>query len=161
MTSRLYTTGSAVILMMLVACARSRPPAGPPTPPVLSAERAAEARTLFYDYETALRAGQRNRLVSFYAPSGAVIVFNGQRSFRTPAQIDSLYRGSAWQPPVFFAFDNLAYDALSGGDVLVTGRFRWLRAQSADTLRLTYLAVLRQTPAGLRISVEHETQVAR
>ena len=127
---------------------------------MLSAERLAEARTFFYNYETALRAGQRDRLASFYAPSGAVIVINGQRRFQTPAQIDSTYRGP-WQPPVFFAFDTLSYDALSGGDVLVTGRFRWVTAQRPDTLRVVYLAVLQQTSAGPRIRVEHETVIPR
>ena len=90
----------------------------------------------------------------------AVIVINGQRRLEAPAQIDSTYR-HAWQPPVFFAFDSLAYDALSGGDVLVTGRFRWVTAQRPDTLRVVYLAVLQQTQAGPRIRVEHEPVVSR
>ena len=162
MTTRHCVAGSVVGLMVLacVGCTRNPHAAGPPAPPVLSAERVAEARALFYNYETALRAGQRDRLASFYAPSGAVIVINGRRQFQTPAQIDSTYRGG-WQPPVFFAFDSLAYDALSGGDVLVTGRFRWVRAQQPDTLRVVYLAVLQQTPSGPRIRVEHETVVPR
>lgn len=162
MNLRLGVARSAGILMMLagMACARNPQRAGPPTPPVLSAERVAEARTLFYHYETALRAGQRDRLASFYAPSGAVRIINGRRRFETRAQLDSTYRGS-WQPPVFFAFDSLAYDALSGDDVLVTGRFRWVTAQRPDTLRVLYLAVLQQTSEGPRIRVEHETVVPR
>jgi hypothetical protein len=128
---------------------------------VLSADRLAEARTFFYNYETALRAGQRDRLASFYSPSGAIIVINGGRRFQTPAQIDNTYRGPSWQPPVFFAFDSLTYDALSGSDVLVTGRFRWVTAQRPDTLRVVYLAVLQQTQTGPRIRVEHETVVPR
>ena len=151
-----------LVLTMLAgaACGRNPRPAGPPSPPMLSAERLAEARTLFYNYETALRAGQRDRLASFYTPSGAVVVINGARRYQTRAQIDSTYRGP-WRPPVFFSFDSLAYDALSGGDVLVTGRFRWVRAQQPDTLRVVYLAVLEQTSEGPRIRAEHETVVPR
>ena len=159
---RLRDIRTLVFLTVLagVACSRNPRTPGPPAPPVLSASRLAEARTLFYNYETALRAGQRDRLASFYSPSGAIIVINGRRRFQTPAQLDSTYR-HGWQPPVFFAFDSLSYDALDGGDILVTGRFRWVAAQRPDTLRVVYLAVLQPTSAGPRIRVEHETVVPR
>lgn len=116
----------------------------------------------FYDrYSAALRAGERTRLAQFYSPQGALLVINGQRMRMTHAGIDSIYRGPGWSPPVFFEFQDLDYEELPGRQVLVTGRFRWLRAANADTGRFVYLAIVQPVDSGVAIRLEHETQIGR
>jgi ketosteroid isomerase-like protein len=116
------------------------------------------APELYASYAAALRAHRRDTLASFYHPDGATIVLNGVRRMPTNAGIDSTYRGAGWQGPAFFAFDSLRFEPIAPRSVLVTGGFRWLPAQSSDTLRYVYLAILDRTPDGLRIRVEHETE---
>ena len=115
------------------------------------------APELYAAYETALKAHRRDTLAQFYHPRGAVIVFNGMRMIRTQADIDSTYRRS-WRGPAFFAFDSLQFHAIAPTQVVVTGAFRWLPAQSRDTARYVYLAILDRTADGLKIRVEHETE---
>lgn len=114
-------------------------------------------REFYAAYESALKAHRRDTLARFYHPSGALIVVDGSRMSPTHAGIDSIYRGS-WQGPAFFAFDSLHFDAVGPAMVAVTGGFRWLPPQSADTARFIYFALLDRTAGGLRIRVEHETQ---
>ena len=116
-----------------------------------------DVRQFYAAYEAALRAHRRDTLPQFYHPAGALIVLNGGRMALSPSQIDSTYRGP-WEGPAFFSFDNLQFHVMSPAQVVVTGGFRWLRPQSADTSRYVYLALVDRVPAGLRIRVEHETE---
>jgi hypothetical protein len=116
-----------------------------------------EARAFYQAYEGALKAHRRDTLAAFYRPEGAVIVLNGATMTLTNAGIDSIYRGG-WQGPRFFAFDSLRFESINANQVLVTGGFRWLPAESADTAQFVYLSILEQTPVGPRIRLEHETQ---
>lgn len=116
-----------------------------------------ETRSLYDSYAAALRLHRREQLADFYHPEGATIVFDGVRRVSTHAAIATRYR-EGWQGPAFFAFDSLHFEPLGAAHVLVTGGFRWLSAQSVDTTRYIYLAILENTSAGPRIRVEHETR---
>jgi hypothetical protein len=118
-------------------------------------------REFFAAYESALKAHRRDTLAHFYHPSGALVVVNGTRMTLTLAGIDSLYRGPGWQGPVFFSFDSLRFEAIAPTQVVVTGGFRWLPAQSTDTGRYVYLAIVDRTTRGLKIRVEHETALPK
>jgi hypothetical protein len=124
-------------------------------------EALAGVREFFAAYESALKAHRRDTLAHFYHPGGALIVLNGTRMTLTLAGIDSLYRGPGWQGPVFFSFDSLRFEAIAPAQVVVTGGFRWLQAQSADTGRYVYLAIVDRTTGGLKIRVEHETDLPK
>jgi ketosteroid isomerase-like protein len=119
----------------------------------------ADARSFYAAYEAALKAGQRERLASFYAADGAIVQLNGRRLRLSHHAVDSVYRGAGWQPPAFFAFDNLEFDRLSDGDVMATGTLRWLDAGASDTTRVAYTAILRRADNRLAIRSEHETVI--
>jgi hypothetical protein len=123
-----------------------------------NAQATSGAPEFFAAYESALKAHRRDTLAHFYHPAGALIVINGSRMTPTHAGIDSIYRGPGWQGPAFFSFDSLRFEAITPAQVVVTGGFRWLEAQSADTGRYVYLALLQRTSAGLKIRLEHETE---
>jgi hypothetical protein len=116
------------------------------------------ATRAFYDsYAAALQSHRRGELADFYHPQGATIILNGERNVSTHDEIARRYR-ERWQGPDFFAFDSLRFEPLGAAHVLVSGAFRWLSRQSADTTRYIYLALLENTSAGPRIRVEHETR---
>jgi hypothetical protein len=121
------------------------------------AQATPDLREFYAAYEAALKAHRRDTIAQFYHAGGALIVVNGIRMALNSAQIDSTYRGP-WEGPAFFAFDNLQFHTISPAQVVVTGGFRWLSAQSADTTRYVYLAIIDRTPTGPRIRVEHETE---
>ena len=140
-------------IALVVAC--GKPPQqlvldGPP------ADLKATAQELFSQYETAIRTPRREALARFYHFDGAVRVINGITTHMSRAQLDSVYR-NAWTPPAFFAWEDLRYDSLDVGIVVVTGGFRWTPAGRADTLRYLYAAVLHAVDSGMAIRVEHET----
>src|SRR5687768_1867143 len=116
-----------------------------------------DVRQFYSAYEAALKSHRRDTLSQFYHPAGALIVLNGGRMALSHARIDSTYRG-AWEGPAFFSFDDLQFHVMSPVQIVVTGGFRWLRPQSADTTRYVYLALVDRGPTGLRIRVEHETE---
>jgi hypothetical protein len=130
----------------------------PRTSTTSTASSETDAQVFYREYEVALKGHRRDALADFYHPNGTLLVINGTRMRNTRAGIDSTYRGQ-WQGPAFFAFDSLHFEALDAERVLVTGRFRWLSTQSPDTGYYAYLSILDRTPAGLKISVEHETQL--
>lgn len=117
-----------------------------------------EAREFYAAYTTALRTHQRDALARFYRSDQALVIFNGARRVLTNSALDSIYRGP-WNGPAFFAFDSLRFETISRSQVLVTGGFRWLPRESADTGRFVYLSILDRTAAGLKIRVEHETRL--
>jgi hypothetical protein len=148
----LVLTGFGV--WVLLACSptsgRQLPVDGPP------ANLKASAEQLYIQYEAALKAQRRESLAGFYHVDGAVRVINGTTSRMSRSQLDSVYRTS-WVPPAFFAWEQLSYDSLDPGTVLVTGGFRWTRAGAVDTMRYLYAAVLQAVDSGIAIRFEHET----
>jgi hypothetical protein len=148
-----FGVSSIVICAAVIGCSSAPRTNGETTVPE------SEARAFYQQYESALKLHRRDTLAHFYHPAGALIVFNGTRSQVTNAGLDSRYRGQ-WTGPVFFAFDSLQFLPLRAQQVLVTGRFRWLGQQSPDTGHFAYLSILDRTSAGLKISVEHETQLS-
>jgi len=147
-------TGSVTLTLLLVMACGSRPePAildGPPSDLRASA-------SAFYDaYGSAISTPHREAIASFYHPDGALRVLNGHSSRQTRAAIDSSYRG-AWSPPAFFAWEELAFDSIAPGQVLVTGGFLWQGAGQADTAKFVYAALLEAVDSGMAIRFEHET----
>ena len=76
-------TISCIVLVLITACA-SRQPATP-APPDLRAQ----ATAFFEHYAVSLRNGERARIASYYMPTGATIILNGNRRFLTSAEIDA------------------------------------------------------------------------
>lgn len=144
----------AIACSTIVGCGST-----PPEDTALKPFSEAEAREFYLRYEAALKAHRRDTIAHFYHSDGALIILNGTRTRLTNAGIDSIYRGR-WRGPVFFTFDSLRFEPLRSEQVLVTGGFRWLSAQSPDTGHFAYLSVLDRTPFGLKIRVEHETRLA-
>ena len=141
-------------LIGLLACSyspRSRSSAdGPPT------GLKASTQEFFAQYEAAIKAPRREAIAGFYHPEGAIRVLNGTTSRMSRLQLDSVYR-TAWTPPAFFAWEELSYDSLDPGTVIVTGGFRWARRGTTDTLRYLYAAVVQAVDSGMAIRFEHET----
>ncbi len=145
----------AISCVVIASCGSTRPAGSGPGPFSDS-----EAREFYQRYEAALKAHRRDTIAHFYHSEGALIILNGRRNRSSNAGIDSVYRGR-WQGPVFFAFDSLRFEPLRSEQILVTGGFRWLSAQSPDTGHYAYLSILERTPLGLKIRVEHETELQR
>jgi hypothetical protein len=141
-------------LVALLACSsspRSRSIVdGPP------ADLKASAQEFFAQYEAAIKAPRREAIAGFYHIEGAIRVLNGTTSRLSRPQLDSEYR-TAWTPPAFFAWEELSYDSLDPGTVIVTGGFRWARLGTTDTLRYLYAAVVQAVDSGMAIRFEHET----
>jgi hypothetical protein len=146
---------SCIALVLITACA-SRQPATP-APPDLRAQ----ATAFFEHYAVSLRNGERQRIASYYMPTGATIILNGSRRFLTSAEIDARYRGAGWQPPAWFAWDGMEFEQLNDRQVAATGHFRWVSRGQADTTRMIYFGLLENTADGLRIRIEHETEAPR
>lgn len=121
-------------------------------------ELSSEAGRQFYQrYEAALQARRGDTLAAFYRQDSARIIINGMSLQLSNAGIDSIYRGD-WQGPSDFAFEDLHFEPIGPGQLLVTGGFNWIVSESSDTLPFIYLAILEQTDVGPRIRLEHETQ---
>jgi hypothetical protein len=141
-------------LIALLACSYSprsrsiadRPPAG----------LKASAQEFFAQYEAAIKTPRREAIAGFYHREGAIRVLNGTTSRLSRLQLDSVYR-TTWTPPAFFAWEELSYDSLNPGTVIVTGGFRWARHGATDTLRFLYAAVVQAVDSGMAIRFEHET----
>jgi hypothetical protein len=136
---------------VLAACPA---PGEEPVEPAVSI--VASARGLFARYEAAIKNHERVAIAAFYDTDSVVRVINGSTSRTSRAQLDTIYR-TRWTPPTFFAWEEMAYDALDSATVLVTGGFRWTTAGSTDTTRYLYAAVLQARDSGMVIRFEHET----
>ncbi len=137
------------------ACAPSdaRPPRtdGPP------ADLEASAASLYQQYGAALAAGRRGALAAFYHNEGALIVLNGVARRQSGEELNRKYL-SAWTPPTYFAWEDMAFDSIAPSQVLVTGGFRWQDLGEKDTTRYIYAALLVAVDSGMAIVFEHETQ---
>jgi hypothetical protein len=144
---------SAVLLISVLGCAPEPAPSLPDSAPVDLKGSAAE---LYERYGEAVRTSRREELPLFYHPAGALRVINGNTRRLTRQGLDSMY-GSTWTAPAFFAWEELEYDSIAPGQVVVTGGFRWAAAATPDTARWLYAALLEAVDSGLVIRFEHET----
>jgi len=148
------TVLSLVALIVALGCAPE--PAPPPVLDSAPADLKASAAELYEQYGEAVRTSRREALPRFYHPGGALRVINGNTRRLTREGLDSMY-GSTWTAPAFFAWEDLEYDSIAPGQVVVTGGFRWAAAANPDTARWLYAALLEATDSGLVIRFEHET----
>jgi hypothetical protein len=141
-------------VVALLACSpSSKSPSFVDGPP---ADLKASAQELFVQYEAAIKTSRREAIARFYHFDGAIRVLNGTTSRMSRPQLDSVYR-TTWTPPAFFAWEELSYDSLDPGTVIVTGGFRWARLGTTDTLRYLYAALVHAVDSGMAIRFEHET----
>lgn len=145
--------GFALAAIIIAAC---KAPERAPRSDGASAGLLSSAGRFYEAYARDLQGGHRTALAHYYAPEGAVVVLAGQREHRSRADMDSIYR-SAWSPPAYFAWDDLAFDSLGPDRVLVTGAFLWRAPGSPDTSRFVYAALLEAVDSGLALRFEHET----
>ena len=144
---------SPIFLVLVLACAPQGEELVLDGPP---ADLKASSRELYAQYESAIRESRREVLASFYHFRGALRVFNGAAERVSRAGLDSAYQ-SSWVAPTFFAWEDLTFDSLQVGTVLVTGGFKWLSKGATDTSRFLYVAVLQAADSGMAITFEHET----
>ena len=137
---------SAIILISMLGCATKPAPSsaldGAP------ADLKASAAALYGQYGEAVRTSRREALPRFYHPAGALRVINGNTRRLTRQGLDSMY-GSTWTAPAFFAWEELEYDSIAPGQVVVTSGFRWVAAATPDTARWLYAALLEAVDSGL------------
>ena len=145
---------SALLILLVGACARDTDVPAPATEPLIDLQAAAAAH--YEDYGQALATGQRSVIPGFYHPDGALIVFNGDPRSATQSELRERYEG-AWVPPAWFAWEDLRFVSLGADKLIVTGGFRLLTAGEADTTRFIYAAVLVASDSGMGIIFEHET----
>jgi hypothetical protein len=144
----------AKISLLLAACSRApNPPQALNGPP---RDLRASSAELYQRYGMAISAARRDDLADFYVPTGVIRILNGERRELTRAQLDSAYRGP-WNPPEYFDWEDLTYDSIGVGQVVVTGGFRWKSHGGSDTVRFLYAALLEAVDSGMTIRVEVET----
>lgn len=145
-----------VLVLLLGAMACAPDPGVPAQAGGPAADLKGAAAEHYEAYGQALAGAQRSAIATFYHPDGALIVFNGEARRQSRADLQGEYEG-AWSPPAYFAWENLAFDLLAPGEVIVTGGFKWQSVGAPDTLRFIYAAVLVARDSGLGIVFEHET----
>ncbi|HYC50902.1 MAG TPA: hypothetical protein VEB19_07340 [Gemmatimonadaceae bacterium] len=146
---------SGIALLVVAACGPRTTPT--PAPPDLRAQAAA----FFEHYTVSIRNGERQRLASYYMPTGATVIVNGRGKFETPSQIAAIYQGEGWQPPASFVWEGLQFEQLNDRQVAATGHFVWVSRAGAESIRVVYFGLLENTADGLRIRIEHETVAPR
>ena len=140
--------------LLLAGCAR--PQANPSTLDGSASRLEAGAAEMFQQYGAAITTPRRELIAGFYALDGVILIFNGERQDLSRTQLDSFYTGP-WNPPEYFAWDQLQYDSLAPGLVLVTGGFFWKDKTSPDTARFLYTALVQSVDSGMVIRFEEET----
>lgn len=143
-----------LVVLFVLGCAPK--PADPTVLDGAPADLKASAAALYEQYGEAVRTSKREALPRFYHPAGALRVINGNTRRLTRQGLDSMY-GGTWTAPAFFVWEDLAYDSIAPGQVVVTGGFRWAAAAKPDTARWLYAALLESVDSLLVIRFEHET----
>ncbi len=147
----------ALAMGVLAAVACTVRPAKPSdTTDAPPADLRAAAESMYTRYSAAIATAQRGAIPAFYHQDGALIVFNGESRKMSREALRERYAGS-WEPPQYFAWEDLEFAPVSATQVLVTGGFRWQAPAQADTSRFIYAALLEATDSGLGIVFEHET----
>lgn len=153
MRSRTFARNGSVGLLLAACASPQATPLMLDGPP---ADLKASSAELFQQYGAAISLPRREALAGFYHYAGALRVFNGERRALTRAELDSIYRGP-WEPPEYFAWEQLTYDSIAPGFVIVTGAFRWKARGVPDTVRFLYTALLEAVDSGMTIRFEEET----
>ena len=113
-----------------------------------------DAEAFMADYARLLRSGDRAAIAALYDPDGAILVRNGERIAASPADMVQRYARESWQPPVTFAWQNLHFEAVGAGAVVILGEFAWGGGGSPQIG--TYHALLRREEGRLFIRIEDE-----
>lgn len=116
----------------------------------------ANAAQFYESYALALATPRREAIATFYHPEGAITVLDGAVRRLSRADLDRKYRG-AWTPPAFFTWEDLSFDSIGTGTMIVTGGFKWQGPGQTDTTRYLYAALLVAVDSGMAIRFEHET----
>ncbi|MDX1418628.1 MAG: hypothetical protein R3181_01570 [Rubricoccaceae bacterium] len=116
----------------------------------------AEARAFMDAYARDLRAGDGDAVAARYRRSGAYRMGHGRKVFAPHDSIRARYL-ERWQGPTSFEWGDLSYEVLGPEAVLVTGTFRWGRADPLDDLVYSYTAVLTREDGELRLLLEDES----
>lgn len=119
------------------------------------AEAEREARRFMQEHGEDLRNHDRATIAARYDPSGASMIFNGERNARTFDEIQARYR-EQWTGPAGFEWRDLSYDVLAKYSVLVTGEFD--RGTPDGIERYSYSGVLQRREDELRIRLEVESR---
>lgn len=142
-----HLTLALTLTVFAGGCAPERPE------PALSQR---EVEAFMQSYEADLRNRNREGVIARYDSAGVVLLGNGSKTFMPFESIAAMYRAT-WTGPDFFTFDNLTYLPAGDSAMVVAGQFRWHDRNSADTMRFSYVSLVRRTPSGLRISLEDES----
>jgi hypothetical protein len=142
-------------LLLLFAAACSVRVQTPAT--VRSAENAlvGEARAFMESYAGDLRAGRRDAIIARYDPRGAYLMGRGEKELLTVDSITKIYRGSQWQPPATFAWEDMSFEAVGPDAVVVTGLFDW-GISAEQKMRFSYTGLLLRRDGRWMIRVEDE-----
>jgi hypothetical protein len=117
-----------------------------------------EAQAFMAAYARELAAGDRAGIAARYDRRGAYLQGFGGDVYETHQAITAFYAGPQWQPPRAFSWQNLRYEPVGSGAVLVVGRFVWTPV-SGEPLTASYSALLVRQGRALRIRLEHESAV--
>jgi hypothetical protein len=137
---------------LLPACATS--------PTRNDAALVSRAQAFMAQYETELRTHDRAALARRYHPDGAWFLGDGHKVHEAHAVIAARYAGQ-WNGPKHFAWRELTFEPLAPGGVVVLGRFEWQGASMPEPAVMSYSALLRDGPDGLRIVMEDESGATR
>jgi hypothetical protein len=109
----------------------------------------------FAAYAAELNAGDRPAILARYHPEGAWIVRKGVPRLLSFAALEERYLGSAWQPPVHFAWRNLVIEHAGSDSALAIGQFLWERANGQQEI-ISYTGLLLLVAGAWRIRLEDE-----
>jgi hypothetical protein len=153
-----FPRAAALIALSLFGGASCTPTASGgagPRPGAGSTALVAGAQAFMDAYATDLRAGARERIADRYDPRGAWLVGNGQKALHPADSIRARYVNQ-WRPPASFEWQDLSYEVVGPGAVVVTGRFIW-SVSAARRLPCSYTALLLRQDGRFRIRLEDES----
>ena len=115
-----------------------------------------EARDFMEEYAEELRSHDRQAVANRYHPSGAFIIFDGNKRLSSFEEIETRYKES-WTGPTTFRWRDLTYEVLGPDAVVVIGQFDW--GNASDILTYSYTGLLRRSDGKLHIRLEVETEI--
>ncbi len=107
-------------------------------------------------YAQDLRLGQRTALADRYHPDGAYFLGDGEKMFEAHAKTRQYY-ASKWVAPTAFQWDELSYEPLGSGAILVLGKFKLQHAGKPEVRTYSYSALLVPVACQLKIRMEDES----
>jgi len=143
-------------LALSANCASAAQGSGAATAQQRSSPIVREAEAFMAAYARELAAGDRAAIAARYDRQGAYLQGFAGDVYETHQKIAAFYAGPQWQPPRAFAWQNLRYEPVGPGAVLVVGRFVWTPS-SGEPLTASYSALLVRQGRELRIRLEHES----